>query len=111
VFINKDKEQLKKKILSAYCFQKPDSKFAQIVDKLGIEVAIKFVDEFFGEVLAIPTRNALKRAALPKIINDDLEGLKFESETFKNRVKNLSSFYGLSKRAILKMNETGKYSR
>ena len=88
MFLEVDKEEMKKKILSAYCFQKPDSKFAQIVDKLGIEVAIKFVDEFFGEVLAIPTRNALKRAALPKIINDDLEGLKSESNQFKMKVKN-----------------------
>lgn len=111
MFLEEDKEEMKKKILSAYCFQKPDSKFAQIVDKLGIEVAIKFVDEFFGEVLAIPTRNALKRAALPKIINDDLEGLKSESNQFKNRVKNLSAFYGLRKKAIIEMNETGKYSR
>lgn len=111
MFISEDKKEIKKEILSAYCFAKPDSKFAQVVDKVGIEVGIKFVDEFCGEVLAIPTRNALKRAALPKIINDDLEGLKSESNQFKNRVKNLSAFYGLRKKAIIEMNETGKYSR
>ena len=111
MFINEDKEEIKKKILSGYCFAKPDTKFAQVVDKVGIEVGIKMVDEFWGQVVAIPTRNALQRGALPQIIRDDLEGLKPESDQFKMKVKNLSSFYRLTKRAIIEMNKTGKYSR
>ena len=35
MFINEDKEEIKKKILSAYCFAKPDSKFAQVIDAVG----------------------------------------------------------------------------
>ena len=106
-----DKKEIKKEILSAYCFAKPDSKFAQVLDKLGLEAAIQLVDAFRGQLLAIPTRNALQRAALPKIIHDDLEGLEPESDQFKMKVKNLSSFYRLTKRAILEMNKTGKYTR
>ena len=111
MFINEDKEEIKKKILSAYCLTKPDAKFAQMVDKVGIEVGIKLVDEFWGQVIAIPTRNALQRGALPQIIRDELEGLKPETDPFKLKVKNLSSFYRLPKRAIQQMNKTGKYSR
>jgi len=111
VFLGEDKKEVKKKILSAYYFSKPDSKFAQVVDKLGIEVAIQLVDEFCGQVIAIPTRNALQRGALPQIIRDELEGLKPESDQFKLKVKNLSNFYSLRKKAIIKMYESGKYSR
>lgn len=111
MFINEDKEEIKKKILSGYCFAKPDTKFAQVVDKVGIEVGIKMVDEFWGQVVAIPTRNALQRGALPQIIRDDLEGLKPESNEFDLRIKSLSKFYSLRKKAIIKMYKTGKYSR
>ena len=111
MFINENKEEIKKKILSAYCFAKPDTKFAQVVDKVGIAVGIKLVDEFSGRVLTIPTRNSLQRAALPKIISDELDGLKPEHEEFKRKVKSLSDFYRLPKRAILMMNKTGKYTR
>lgn len=106
-----DKKEIKKKILSAYCFAKPESKFARVLDKLGLEVAVQLVDEFCGQVLAIPTKSALKRGALPRIISNELEGLSSESDQFKMKLKNLSSFYRLTKRAILEMRETGKYTR
>lgn len=111
MFISEDKEEIKKKILSAYCFAKPDSKFAQVLEKLGLEVAVRLVDAFCGQLLVIPTKSALQRAALPKIISDDLEGLKPESDQFKMKIKNLSNFYRLTKRAILEMNKTGTYTR
>jgi len=111
VFVKEDKEEIKKKILVNYCFAKPDSKFAKILDKLGIEDAVKLVDEFQGQVLSIPTRNALQRVALPEIIRDELGGLQPESDPFKMKVKSLSNFYKLSKRAITEMNKTGKYTR
>jgi len=111
VFLGEDKEEVKKKILSAYYFAKPDTKFAQVIDKLGIDIGIKLVDEFWGQVIVIPTKNSLKRQALPQIIRDELEGLKPESDQFKLKVKNLSNFYMLPRRAILMMNKTGKYTR
>lgn len=111
MFINEDKEEIKNKILSAYCLTKPDAKFAQMVDKVGIEVGIKLVDEFWGQVIAIPTKNSLQRSALPQIIRDELEGLKPESDQFKMKVKSLSKFYSLRKKAIIKMHKIGKYSR
>jgi len=111
VFINEDQEEIKKKILSGYCFAKPDTKFAQVVDKVGIEVGIKLVDEFWGQVIAVPSKNSLQRSALPKIICDGLEGLKPKSDQYKMEIKNLAKFYQLSKRAIIKMKETGIYTR
>jgi len=111
VFINEDKEEIKKKILSGYCFAKPDSKFARVIDKLGIEVGITLVDEFWGQVIVVPSKKSLQRSALPKIIQNDLDGLKLESEEFKFKVKSLAHFYRLTKKAIIKMFETGKYTR
>ena len=106
-----DKEEIKKKVLANYCSAKPDSKLALILDKLGIEVAIQLVDLFQGQALSLPSRSSLQRAALPLIIREDLDGLKSESEPFKMKVKNLSKFYKVTKKAIIKMNETGKYQR
>lgn len=111
MFLKKDKEEFKKQILEAYCFGKPSTIFAQLIRKLGIELGIILVDEFVGQVISIPTRNSLKRAALPKMIRDELEGLKAGSNEFKLRIKSLSKFYGLRKKAILKMKETGIYGR
>jgi hypothetical protein len=110
-FFGEDKEEMKKKILANYCKAKPGSKLAGLVKTLGIEVAIKLVDEFQGEVLSIPTRNALQRVALPMIIRNDLDEIPPKSKPFKMKVKNLSEFYKLSKRAIIEMNKTGLYTR
>lgn len=111
VFVKADKEEIKKKILANYCFAKPDSKLALILDRVGIEVAIQLVDLFQGQALSLPSRSSLQRAALPLIIREDLYGLKPESEIFESKVKNLSKFYKVTKSAIIAMNETGKYTR
>lgn len=111
MFLKEDKEEFKKQILEAYCFGKPSTIFAQLIRKLGIDMGIILVDEFVGKAISIPTRNSLKRAALPKTIKDELRGLEPNSNAFKLRVKNLSKFYGLRKKAILKMDKTGKYVR
>lgn len=111
MFVKKDKEEIKKKVVANYCFAKPDSKLATIVDKLGIEVAIQLVDLFQGEALSLPSRSSLQRAALPLIIREDLYGLKSESELFKMKVKNLSRFYKVTKRAIIEMNKKGVFTR
>ena len=111
MFVKEDKEEIKKKVVANYCSAKPDSKLALILDKLGIEVAIQLVDLFQGQALSLPSRSSLQRAALPLIIRDDLEGLEPESDQFKMKVKNLSNFYRLTKRAIIEMNKSGKYTR
>jgi len=49
VFLSEDKEEIKKKILSAYVFSKPDTHFAQVIDKLGLEVGITLVDELYED--------------------------------------------------------------
>ena len=111
VFVKADKEEIKKKILANYCFAKPDSKLAVILDKVGIEVAIQLVDLFQGQTLSLPSRSSLQRAALPFIIREALYGLKPKSEIFESKVKSLSRFYKVTKKAIIEMNETGKYTR
>lgn len=111
MFLGEDKEEVKKKILSSYIFSKPNTQFSRVIDKLGIAVGIKLVDFFCGQVVVIPTKNSLQRSALPRIIRDELEGSKPESDQFKLKVKNLSNFYMLPRRAILMMNKTGKYTR
>ncbi len=111
MFVEEDKKEFKKKILSAYCFAKPDTKFSRLIDRLGLEVGIKLVDEFYGQLITVPSKNSLQRSALPRIIRDELEGLTPNSTEFKMEIKNLAKFYKLSKRAILEMNKTGKYTR
>lgn len=111
MFINEDKEEIKKKILSGYCFAKPNTKFAEVIDKLGIDVGIKLVDFFSEKVILVPSKKSLQRSALPKIIQNDLDGLKPKSEEFKFKVKSLASFYLLTKKAIIKMNDSGRYTR
>ena len=111
VFVKEDKEEIKKKILANYCFTKPDSKLALIVDKIGIEVAIQLVDLFQGRAVSLPSRSSLQRAALPLIIREDLDGLEPESKLFKSKVKSLSKFYKVTKKAIIEMNKSGKYTR
>lgn len=109
--LGEDKKQIKEKILLAYLYAKPETRFSQVVKKLGVEMGIKLVDEFWGRVIVIPSRASLQRGALPQIVKDDLEGLKIDSDLFKKKVKDLASFYRLTKRAIMKMRKTGKYSR
>ncbi len=111
MFVEEDKKEFKKKILSAYCFAKPDTQFSRLIDKLGLEAGIILVDEFCAQVIAVPSKNSLQRSALPRIIMDGLDGLKPNSNEFKMEIKNLAKFYQLSKRAILEMNESGKYTR
>ena len=111
MFVEEKKKEFKKKILSAYIFSKPDTQFAQVIDKLGLEVGIILVDEFWGQVIVVPSRNSLQRSALPQIIRDELEGLKPDSDQFKLKIKSLANFYRLPKKAILKMNESGVYTR
>lgn len=111
MFVKEDKEEIKKKVLVNYCFAKPDSKLALIAEKLGIEVAIQLVDLFQGQVVGLPSRSSLQRAALPLIIREDLYGLEPESDPFKMKVKSLSNFYRLTKRAIIEMNKKGIFTR
>jgi len=109
--LEEDKKEIKEKILSAYLVAKPDTKFSRLIRELGIGIGIALLDEFWGQVIVVPTRASLQRSALPQIIREELSESKIGSDQFKIRVKNLSRFYKLPKRAILEMNKKGKYSR
>jgi len=109
--LEEDKKEIKQKILEAYLVAKPDTQFSRLIKELGIEAGIKLVDEFWGQIIVVPSNASLQRGALPQLIRDDLVGLKLNSDLFKKTVKDFANFYKLPKRAILEMNENGRYTR
>ena len=108
---NEDKQKLERDIVFDYCKAHPNSALARIDEEIGVDVAVRMMDLFQGTVISFPSRNALRRSVIPMMIQRYLFAVKVDSDVFKERVKQLSKTYKLSKRAIIEMNKTGKYTR
>ena len=106
-----DERNIKKDIVFDYCGSHPTTALAVINGEIGVEVAIQMMNLFQGKMISFPTRNSLRRSVIPMTITRNLLVLKKDSNEFKIVVKQLSKAYGLPKRAIIQMNESGEYTR
>lgn len=102
---------VKKKILENYCKMKHGSVLAELRENLGDDVTIKIVDNFSGRLLFVPNKSSLRRATMPMLIIEELRGLEPDSDLFKIKVKNLSEYYKLTQKAIMKINKRGIFTR
>ncbi len=106
-----DKELLIRQIVIDYCRAKPNSTLAKIKEGVGFGAAVKMVDIFGGQTIAIPVQSSLKRSAKPMLIQEQLYGLNPNSSDFKEEVKKLAKIFKIPKRAVEEMNKTGVYKR
>jgi len=109
--MKENEKAIKTKILENYCQAKPGSIVAEIRTKLEDDVVIQLLDTFSGRLIYLPNKSSLKRAALPWLIKERLRGLKPGSGVFIAQVGMLSKYYKMTKKAIMKINKEGIYSR
>ena len=109
--MKESEKDIRQKILDEYCQSKRGSIVEQIQEKLGDDATIKLLDDFSGRLLYLPNKSSLRRAALPMLIRRDLQGLEPGSDKFKARVKNMSDFYKLTQKAVIKINKKGIFLR
>lgn len=108
----KEKQKIERDIIFDYCEAHPTCALAKINNEIGMDIAIRMLDIFRGKIISFPTQNSLRRAVMPMVIRRYLFVVaRVDSNEFKKRLKQLSKTYKLPKRAILEMNETGKYTR
>lgn len=102
---------IKKKILDEYCQAKPGSIVAEIRTNLGDDLIIQLLDNFSGRLIYLPEKSSMRRAALPMLIREELRGLEPGTSEFKAKVRNLSEYYKLTQKAIIKINKKGIFTR
>lgn len=108
----KEREKiLKKGILESYCRVKPSSIVEELRMKLGDDVTIQLLDYFSGRAIYLPEKSSLRRAVQPMLIRQELKGFESGSDLFKIKVKNLSKYYKLTQKAVIKINKRGIFAR
>jgi len=82
-----------------------------LIEKIGLTNAAIVCENLAGELLYIPTKSTLWRAAILFYAQKYLEGAKKNSKEYKKRLEDLAQQFNLPKKAFERMITEKKYVR
>ena len=82
-----------------------------LIEKIGFTNAAIVCENLAGELLYIPTRSTLWRAAILYYAQKYLEGVEKNSKDYKKRLEYLAQLFNLPKKAFERMMIEKKYIR